>query len=167
MATRPLFSPSWYRVAGLRPRLRAHAEIHRQQFRGGTWYVLEDRVGERYHRFSPSAYQVIGLMDGRRTVQELWDIACDRLGDRAPTQGELIVLLSQLHAADVLQTDRPPDLAELVERAQRHRRQRVKSQLLSFLSWRLPLLDPERLLQRMKPVVRLLAGWPGALLWLV
>jgi putative peptide zinc metalloprotease protein len=165
MAARPFFSPSWYRVAGLRPRLRAHAEIHRQQFRGQTWYVLEDRVGERYHRFSPAAYQVIGLMDGRRTVQELWDIACDRLGDQAPTQVDLILLLSQLHAADVLQTDRPPDTAELFERAQRHRRQRVMSQLLSFLSWRLPLLDPERLLQRMMPVVRPLAGWPGALLW--
>jgi putative peptide zinc metalloprotease protein len=167
MTARPLFSPSWYRVASLRPRLRAHAEIHRQQFRGQTWYVLEDRVGERYHRFSPAAYQVIGLMDGQRTVQELWDSACDHLGDESPTQGELILLLSQLHAADVLQTDRPPDSAELFERAQRHRRQRVMSQLMSFLSWRMPLLDPERLLQPMMAVVRPLAGWTGALLWVM
>lgn len=165
MSIRPLHSPSWYRVAQLRPRLRAHAEIHRQQFRGQTWYVLEDRVGERFHRFSPAAYQVVGLMDGRRTVQELWDLACERLGDAAPTQGDLVLLLSQLHAADVLQTDRPPDTGELHERAQRQRRQRVMGQLLSFLSWRIPLIDPERLLQWMMPVARPLAGWPGALLW--
>ena len=165
MTARPLFSPSWYRVAELRPRLRAHAEIHRQQFRGQTWYVLEDRVGQRFHRFSPAAYQIIGLMDGQRTVQALWDLACERLGDEAPTQDDMILLLSQLHAADVLQTERNPDTAELLERGQKHRRQRVKSQLLSFLSWRIPLIDPERLLQRMMPVVRPLVGWPGALLW--
>jgi putative peptide zinc metalloprotease protein len=166
MNARPLFSPSWYRIAGLRPRLRAHAEIHRQQFRGRTWYVLEDRVGERFHRFAPGAYQVIGLMDGRRTVQELWDLACERLGDEAPTQGDMIVLLSQLHAADVLQTERTPDTAELFERGEQQRRQRVMSQLLSFLAWRIPLVDPERLLQRMMPLARPLVGWPGAVLWM-
>ena len=166
MSTRPLFSPSWYRVAGLRPSLRAHAEIHRQQFRGQTWYVVEDRVGERFHRFSPAAYQVIGLMDGRRTVDALWHLACERLGDEAPTQGDLVSLLSQLHAADLLQTERAPDTAELVQRAQRQRRHRVVSQLTSFLSWRVPLVDPERFLERLMPLARRLAGWFGALLWL-
>lgn len=166
MKTRPLFSPSWYRIAGLRPRLSAHAEIHRQQFRGRTWYVLEDRVGERFHRFAPAAYQVIGMMDGRRTVQQLWDLACERLGDEAPTQGDIIVLLSQLHAADVLQTERTPDTAELFERGEQYRRQRVLSHLSSFLSWRVPLIDPERLLERMMPLARPLIGWPGAVLWM-
>jgi putative peptide zinc metalloprotease protein len=166
MKGRPLFSTSWYRVAELRPRLRSHAEIHRQQFRGETWYVLEDRVGERFHRFSPRAYQLIGLMDGQRSVQELWEIACRSLGDDAPTQDELISLLSQLHAADVLQTERTPDAAEMLERGRQHRQQRLRSQLLSFFSWRFPLIDPERSLQRMLPFVRPLVGWPGAVLWL-
>ena len=29
----------------------------------------------------PAAYQLIGLMDGQRTVQEIWEVACERLGD--------------------------------------------------------------------------------------
>jgi hypothetical protein len=37
-----LFSPSWYRVAGLKPRLRRHAHIHRHHYRGELWYVLQD-----------------------------------------------------------------------------------------------------------------------------
>jgi putative peptide zinc metalloprotease protein len=166
MTARPLFSSSWYRVAALRPQLRAHAEIHRQRFRGETWYVLEDRVREQFHRFSPAVYQVIGLMDGRRTVQALWDLACERLGDEAPTQDDMIVLMSQLHAADVLQSERAPDTDELAERGERQRRRRLAGQLLSVLSWRIPLLDPERLLERTMPLARPLAGWPGALLWL-
>jgi putative peptide zinc metalloprotease protein len=166
VSTRPLHSESWYRVAPLRPRLRPHAEIHRQRFRGQTWYVLEDRVGDRFHRFSPAAYQVIGLMDGQRTVQKLWQLASDRLGDEAPTQGDMVLLLAQLHAADVLQTDRVPDIDELHERARRHRQQRLMGRLLSVLSWRIRLVDPERALQRLMPVVRPLAGWAGAVLWL-
>ena len=32
--SKSLYSPSWYRVSAMKPRLRAHAEIHRQRFRG-------------------------------------------------------------------------------------------------------------------------------------
>ena len=166
MSTRPVFSPSWHRVAELRPRLRSHAQIHRQQFRGQTWYVLEDRVGERFHRFSWQAYQLIGLMNGEHTVAQVWELACERLGDAAPTQGEVIALLSQLHAADILVTERAPDTAELFERGQRRRRRRALGQLLNVFSWRIPLLDPERLLQRTAPLVRPFVGWAGALLGL-
>ena len=70
-----LFSPNWYRVARLTPRLRPHAQIHRHQYRGETWYVLQDLASERFHRFSPAAYFVIGLMDGKNTVQQIWDQA--------------------------------------------------------------------------------------------
>ena len=61
-----LFSDSWYRVANLRPRIRAHARITRHVYRGNPWYVLEDVVNNRVHRFSPTTYSVIGLMDGTR-----------------------------------------------------------------------------------------------------
>jgi putative peptide zinc metalloprotease protein len=123
----PLFSASWYRVAQLTPRLRSHARIHRHRYRGATWYVLQDLSTERFHRFSPAAYLIIGLMDGRRTVQELWEAATARLEDDAPTQDEVIQLLSQLHAADVLQCDVPPDAAELLERRQRQSRRAWQS----------------------------------------
>src|SRR5262245_64987976 len=109
-----LFSPNWYRVAGLTPKLRPHAQIHRHQYRGQTWYVLQDLASERFHRFSPSAYEVIGLMDGNRTVQQIWDLASSRLGDDAPTQDQMIRLLTQLHLADALQMDVLPDTSQFL-----------------------------------------------------
>lgn len=162
-----LFSASWYRVAALKPRLRSHAQIHRHHYREQRWYVLQDHASQRYHRFSPAAYFLIGLMDGRRTVQEIWEIASARLGDDATTQDEVIQLLTQLHGADVLQCDVPPDTAELLLRYDRQRRHKWQSQLLSPLFWRFPLFDPERLLQRLLPLVRPFFGKAGALLWLV
>ena len=160
-----LFSASWYRVAALRPRLRTHAVVHRHHYRGRLWYVLQDRSSGRFHRFTPVAHWIIGLMDGRRTVAEIWDLACARLGDEAPTQDEVISLLSTLHRADVLQTDRPPDMAELHQRQGRQARQRLRQMVQNPLSLRIPLLDPERLLRAVEPLARWLFGWPGALLW--
>ena len=86
----PLFSPLWYRVADLRPRLRSHARVHRHRYRGQTWYVLQDNSNARHHRFTPAAYYIIGLMDGQRSVGEIWDAANVELGDDAPTQDEII-----------------------------------------------------------------------------
>ena len=99
--TTSLYSPSWYRVAALKPRLRSHVEIHRHHYRGELWYVLQDHATGRFQRFTPAAYLLIGLMDGQRTVDEIWEEVRLRLGDDAPTQEEMIRLLSQLHAVDV------------------------------------------------------------------
>ena len=160
-----LFSTSWYRVASIRPRLRNHAQIHRHIYRDSVWYVLQNHSTGKFHRFTPVANLIIGLMDGRRSLQEIWDIACNRLGDEVPTQDEVIKLLSDLHRADVLQSDAPPDLKELQQRRIKHVRMRWKQYLGNPLSLRIPLFDPDRMLNRLMPLVRPLLGWRGAALW--
>jgi putative peptide zinc metalloprotease protein len=162
-----LFSSAWYRVAALRPRLRRHAQIHRHHYRGQLWYILQDHASQRVHRFSPAAYSVIGLMDGKRTVEALWEVASARLGDDAPTQDELIQLLTHLHAADMLQCDVPPDTTELLLRYERQRRQTWQNRLLSPFYVRLPLFDPELFLQRLLPWIRPCFSGLGLLLWLL
>ena len=161
-----LFSPNWYRVAQLKPRLRRHARIHRQQYRGETWYVLQDLSSERFHRFSRSAYLLLGLMDGSRTVHQIWDLALSRLGDDAVSQDEVIQLLGQLHGADVLQCDVPPDTAELFRRRQKQERQTLTRKAFSLFAWQVPLFDPERLLNRSMHWFRPLFGVGGFLAWL-
>lgn len=160
------FSASWYRVAELKPRLRGHARLHRHLYRGRPWYVLEDVANQRVHRFTPAVHSVIGLMDGERTVSEIWTLATERLADDAPTQDEVVRLLGQLHAADVLQCDVPPDTAELLLRFERHERQLWKQRLMSPLALRVPLVDPDAALRRVVPFVRPLMGWLGIALWL-
>jgi len=161
-----IFSNSWYRVSALRPRLRSHAQIHRHQYRGEVWYVLQELAMERFFRFTPAAYSVIGLMDGQSTVEDIWQGACERLGDDAPTQDELIQVLSQLYQADVLQCDVPVDAAELLQRHEDQTKRKWKSQIFSVFSWRFPLLDPDRFLQFFRSGARLLFGIPGLVLWL-
>lgn len=160
-------SPSWYRVASLRPRVRSHLEIHRHHYRDELWYVLQDHASGRFQRFTPAAYQIIGLMDGERTVQEIWDTIREHPDTEAPTQEEVVRLLSQLHAVDALQTDVIPNTSELLKRYEARKRTRLKASLRSPLFVRFPLLDPERFLSRTQRLVRPLFGWPGMVLWLV
>jgi putative peptide zinc metalloprotease protein len=161
-----LFSPSWYRVAALKPRVRSHAQITRQDYRGKIWFVLQDHAAERSHRFTPAAHHFIGLMNGDRTVQEIWEATSAALGDEAPTQEDAIRLLGQLHAADALLCDVPPDTMEVFRRHQRHERMLWKRRLWSPLALRFPLFDPDRFLQRTMPWVQPLFGWFGILLWI-
>lgn len=157
------YSPSWYRVCDLRPRLVNHARIHRQHFRGQLWYVLQDFASGRYHRFSPAAFLVISLMNGQRTVRQVWEMACKRLGDDSLTQHEMIRLMGQLHQCDVLHGDVPPDVDEMSARAAKVRRRKLLGSFINPLALRLPLFDPERLLTAGQAFYRPVFSWPGAL----
>lgn len=160
-------SDLWYRVAALQPRLSPHAAVQRHRQRGQAWYVLADRAANRVHRFPPPTAFVLGLMDGHTRVDTLWRCAVEAFGDAAPSQDELIRLLAQLHAADLLVADTVPDLDELLRR---HRQQRAavwRRRFANPLAWRLPLLDPDAFLGRTLAHVRWLCGPLGVGLWLL
>ena len=163
----PLFSSSWYRIARLQPRLRRHAQLHRHEYRGEVWFVLQNHVTGQLYRFSPVVYHVIGLMDGRRSVEELWRFSTEEFGDDAPTQDDLLRLLAQLHSADVLLCDIPPDTRELFQRGENLRQGKLRQTLLSPLSWRFPLLDPDRFLNLLQPLSRTIFSPLSGVIWVV
>jgi putative peptide zinc metalloprotease protein len=164
---KPLFSPSWYRIAKLKPKLRAHSEIHQHIYRGEKWYIMQDHTTGRFYRFSPMAYHMIGLMDGQRTIQELWELAAEKFGDDSPTQDDVIRLFRQLHVSDMLLCDVPPNTGELLERGQKVSRSRWLANLRSPLFLRFPLFDPESFLEKTLFLVKPFFSAFGLVLWLV
>lgn len=165
MARNP-FSPSWHSVAALRPRLMPYAVVQRVVFRGKPWYVVQDQTGGRVYRLSAAAYALIAGMDGRQTVQSLWERANASEMRDACTQPEVVDLLVQLHAADLLQTDALPDSAAALDRYKKKRSELMRQWLLNPMSLKLPLFSPDRLLDRLLPLVRWCFGPLGAVLWL-
>jgi putative peptide zinc metalloprotease protein len=166
MASEPFLSSSWYRVAGLRPKLRDNAQVARHRYRGHAWYVIADRLSARVHRLSPAAYLFVAHMDGQRTVDALWSEVVRQSGDSAPTQDEVVNLLAQLHGSDLLQASNSPDSLEVFDRYSRQKRSRITQMLLNPMSLRLPLWDPNAFLERTVWLVRPLFGWFGVLLWI-
>jgi putative peptide zinc metalloprotease protein len=163
---RPTFSESWYRVAALRPRLRAGAQISRQFHRGERWYVVRDPAGNQYHRLSDPAYCFVGLLDGKRTIEEAWDLVGGHLADDAPTQPEVIQILSQLYAANLLETDVPPDAMTLLRRHKDQVKRKMQGRLMNVLFPRIPIWDPDRFLKRWLPLAELAFSWIGLIVWI-
>jgi putative peptide zinc metalloprotease protein len=166
LQTRPTFSESWYRVAELKPRLRAGAQISRQFHRGERWYVVRDPAGNQFHRLSDAAYAFVGLLDGRRSVEECWDLVGGHLADDAPTQPEVIQILSQLYAANLLETDITPDSGVLLRRHKEQMKRKMQGRLMNVLFPRIPLWDPDMFLKRWAPVARFIFSRLGAAVWI-
>ncbi|MCP4042204.1 MAG: hypothetical protein GY731_09655, partial [Gammaproteobacteria bacterium] len=97
-------NPNWPLVAQLRPQLRQHVSIYPQVYRGERWYVLRDQSNGRHLRFSATAYEFIGRLDGDFSVDEIWNKALAMLGEDRLSQDEVIMLLTQLFAINVLRS---------------------------------------------------------------
>lgn len=164
---RPTFSESWYRVANLRVRLRPSAQISRQYYRGERWYVVRDPAGNQYHRLSDPAYRFVALLDGTRTINEAWELVGGMMDDEAPTQPEVIQILNQLYAANLIEADVTPDAQVLLKRHRKLQQRKLQQRLMNLLFPRIPIWDPDRFLVRWMPVFRPLMSWWGAVLWLV
>ena len=141
-----LLSPHWYRVAKLQPKLHSHIEIHRHDYRGLIWYLLEDTTTGRNHRFNPAAYQFIGQLDGNRSVQEIYTQLEKQLEDYAPGQEDIIQLMGQLHAADLIHSDTLINTEELFDRQVKHKSAKIKQRFSNPIAQKVPLWDPEEFL---------------------
>jgi putative peptide zinc metalloprotease protein len=152
--TEQLFSSRWYRIANVKLSLRGHVRVHHHVYREDHWYILRDESTGRHHRFNEAAYNLIKLINGKRTVNQIWEIMQQELGDDAPTQDEVINLLGQLHYADHMLADLSSDVAELIDRRRKQRNKLFLSRFGNPLAIRIPLFDPDRLLTRWMPLVR-------------
>ncbi len=160
-----MLSSSWYRVAQLRPRRGRHTRLYRQVCRGQIWYVLQNQSTRRCQLLTPSAHLLTGLMDGKRTTQEIWEEAASALGDESPTQDETIRLLGMLYFAESLACDISPDTEEMFRRGERRESGERWRRILHPLSLRIPLLDPDAFLERWIWLVRPFFSVYGALAW--
>lgn len=163
---RPTFSESWYRVANLRAKLRPGAQISRQFYRGERWYVVRDPAGNQFHRLSDPAYRFVALLDGTRTVEQAWDLCGGVLEDDAPTQPEVIQILSHLYSANLIDADVTPDATVLLRRHKQLNKRKMQNRLMNMLFPRIPLWDPDKFLKMWMPINRLIFSRFGAIVWM-
>jgi putative peptide zinc metalloprotease protein len=164
--TESFFSQTWYRVAQLRPHIHPHVDVHRHRYRGATWYVLHDQVTGRVHRFTPATYLLIGNMNGELTLDEIWKTAASQLGENAPSQDEVIRLLSQLHSTDLMQSDDASEASELLERLNKRRWNLLSRNFKNPMAITLSLVDPDWILDKLIALVRPLGAKFFVVLWL-
>ncbi len=154
-------------MAQLRPRLRSLVQSYRQHYRDAVWQVLRDPGSNKFYRLDEHNYTLVGLLDGRRSVDEVWQIVNDQLGHDAPTQGEVIQLLGQLYTNNLLEADLPPDVEGMFDRYRKRKQREVTGYLTNILFARIPLYDPDRMLGRWVGVFGWVFSPIGVALWCV
>lgn len=147
------------------PRLRPHVQITRQHYRGQRWHVLHDPATNQFFRLGPVAYEYIQLLDGRRTVEEVWQISLTRHGDDAPTQGEVIQLISQVYNSNLLAVDASPDVEQLLGRGRDRLKKTIQQQAIGLMYFKIKVLNPDRLLAWLEPILRPLLNRWGLIAW--
>jgi putative peptide zinc metalloprotease protein len=164
MAT-TIFSDSWFRVSGLRVALLPSVEVGTQQFRGRTWYVLQDPYTQRYFRASVQACRFIQSLQPDRTVEDVWEDFVNNHPHDAPSREEVIQLLSQLHMSNLLYSLQQSDNEAIVKRYKAQKNKELMGKISSFLFLRVPLFNPNAMLDRIRPLIMALTGWGAFWVW--
>lgn len=157
-----LLSDQWHRVASLHPRLVPHARVHRHVLRGVVWHVLEDVGGARQHRLNAAAYKVLRMLDGQHSLDQIWQRLSREINEDTPSQDDVLQLVGQLNAQDLLVVDASPDAAELLVRHERQQQQKRRQSIGNPMSIKIPLWDPDLFLRRMLGVM---PAVPALLVW--
>lgn len=166
MNERPTFSPFWHRVRAMKPRLRPHTQVTRQHYRGRRWHVVQDPATNQYYRLNPIAYQFVSLLDGGRTVEEAWKLSLGEHGDAAPTQNEIISLISQLYNANLLAVETTPETEQLLRRGKERFKKKAMSQAIGLMYFKMRLFNPDPILTKIEPVLRPLLNRWGFIAWI-
>jgi putative peptide zinc metalloprotease protein len=148
----------------VRVRLRPNLLIVPQREGAATRYVVKDPVSLAFFRLDERQHAVVALMDGSRTLDEVREaFEQAHRPERLPAE-ELEAFAAQLLANGLAISDAPLAGATLYEKGEQLRQRSLRSVVLSALSIRIPLFDPDRLLGRLAPVLGRLFSPGGALL---
>jgi putative peptide zinc metalloprotease protein len=155
----------WQYISKLRPKLRGHVQLYPQVYRGERWYVLHDQSAGQFLRFNEQAYAVLGRLDGNLTLEEIYEYANETDSEHPLSQGEIISLIGQLNAAEVLTDGLPVNVQEIFGQYKAQQRKKRQRSFVNPLSIKIPLFDPDNFLTRLEPLARKLFSKPGLLLW--
>ena len=168
-----LLSDQWFRVAHLCPRLAPEVQLERIAYRGEPWVVLTLQASTaeatRRVRLNPAAYAFFGRCNGRVSVQVLWSWLLVERQDDAPTQDELLSLLMQLHQGGFAVFEAAPDFGLLAARQREPDKVKPSSSgwKSNWLAVRIPLGNPDALLQTLAPLGRAVFSPVGLAVWLL
>lgn len=161
------FSDAWHRLASARVGLLPTVQVRKQSYRRQTWYVLQDAFSQKFFRVTPQAWRFLARLSPRRSVDETWRGYVSEFPEDAPGQEEVAQLLSQLNLASLLYFRHQADSAAIYKRDQTRRLRETRAKFMAFLYIRIPLLDPDAWLDRIRPLIAAFTHPLAALLWFV
>jgi putative peptide zinc metalloprotease protein len=135
-------------------RVRCDLAIAPQKYEGRTYYVVKDPVSLRYYRFKEQEHFLIQLMDGKHTLDEAQKAFEKRFRPDRLTLEDLEHFGQQLLTAGLAQNESPQAGQQLFDRRKKRKRSEWIQAFTNILYIKIPIFDPEKLLNRMLPYLR-------------
>jgi putative peptide zinc metalloprotease protein len=154
MPTAPVAASDLERRKKLRIRLRQDLQIAPQKYEGRTYYVVKDPVSMRYYRFKEQENFLIDMMDGTHTLDDAQKEYERRFRPERLTLEDLEGFAQQLLTAGLAQNESPQAGKQLFDRRKKRKRSEWMQTLTNILYIKIPLIDPDRLLDWMLPYLR-------------
>src|SRR5438034_8734363 len=133
----------------VRLRLRGDLAIAPQKYEGRTYWVVKDPVSLRYYRFKEQEYFLLGYMDGEKTLDDAQKEFEKRFRPDRLTLEDLEGFAQQLLTAGLAQNESPQAGKQLYDRRRKRRRSEIVQALTNILYIKIPIYDPDKLLNKM------------------
>lgn len=143
------------RRKSLRIRLRADLDIEAHKYEGKTFYVVKDPVSLRYYRLKDNEHFLLQFLDGKHTLEQAQKAYEKEYRPERLRLEDLEGFAQQLLTAGLALSDSPKAGKQLFERRGKRRRREFLQTFTNILYIKIPVFDPERLLQWMLGYV----GW--------
>ncbi|MGB5325665.1 MAG: biotin/lipoyl-binding protein [Pseudomonadales bacterium] len=155
---------AWQQLAASKPFLQDYVRLHRHRYRGEDWYVVKHTLAASHFRCDAFSAALMQRLDGSNTIGEAYQATAEEFQATVPPADQVIRLLSALREADMLGgLPVHPDASSAPSPSPKPA---WLTALLRPLSIRIPLFDPDKLLQKMLPLVRSVFSVPVLLLFI-
>jgi putative peptide zinc metalloprotease protein len=149
----PTFIPTAERRKQVKLRIRHDLAITEQKYEGRICQVVKDPVSLKYYRFNAQEYFVFERLTGGNTLEEIRKDFEKRFAPDRLTLEDLEGFARQLVTAGLVQHESPNAGRQLFEKRKKQRRTKKIATFTNILYIKLPVFDPDRLLNKMvKPL---------------
>jgi len=148
----------------VRLRLREDLEIAPQTYEGRTYHLIKDPVSLRYYRFDEQNYFLLERLNGTHTLDDIQQAFEARYRPKRMTLEELESFAQQLLKAGLIHNEAPQAGQQLYDRHRQGVLQKRWRALSNILYIKVPVVDPDRLLDWLvRPLRWLYTPWFGLL----
>jgi putative peptide zinc metalloprotease protein len=149
----PAMTPSTQRPIPLE--VRPDLIFKRIDYLGVGYWVIKDPAGLKYFRLQQEQYEVLQLLDGERSLEQIRDKMLQIMPTVRLQLSDIQHLITDLHEKAVVYSNREGQGASLIKKHREERKKKFFNTFKSLLYLRLPGWDPEAVLVVIYPFCKL------------
>ena len=136
------------------PRARKELVATQQIYDGQLFWIVKDPISLRYYRFSREEYFIIKLLQRGVTMDELKQAHREEFKTDRLTNSELSGFIRQLAQKNIVSLEQSNRDEILYNASRRQWRAKFMMSFSNFMFLKVPLFDPDKLLNRIMPYIR-------------